>query len=81
MKTMQTGIEEVFGKDSLSRVVSCKFHLLQGRNTHRNKVRNDTVKKSFTSVTCKLFEVDAGYMKIISIWIRDISTVLVQKIT
>ena len=81
MKTMQTGIEKVFGKDSLSRVVSCKFHLLQGRNTHRNKVRNDTVKESFTSVTSKLFEVHAGYMKIISIWIGDISTVLVQKIT
>ena len=36
------GIEKVFGKDSLSRVVSRKFNFLQARNTHQNKILNDT---------------------------------------
>ena len=32
------GVEKVFGEDSLSRVVSCKLHLLQTQNTHQNKI-------------------------------------------
>ena len=57
------GIEKVFGKDSLCRVVSCKFHFLQARNTPRNKTLNDA-KERFTSLTNKLLEAKthAGYI-------------------
>ena len=47
------GIEKVFGKDSLYRVVSCKFHFLQARNTHQNKILNDADKERFTSLANK----------------------------
>ena len=47
------GIEKVFGKDSLCRAVSYKFHFLQSQNTHRNKIFNDTDKERFTSLTNK----------------------------
>ena len=61
------GIEKVFGKDSLSKVASCKFHFLQARNTHRNKILNAD-KKRFTSLTNKLLEAKthAGYIKVYS---------------
>ena len=60
------GIENVFKKVSLYRVVSCKFHFLQARNTHRNKILKDGVEERFTSLTNKLLEAKthAGYIKV-----------------
>ena len=75
------GIEKVIGKDSLSRVASCKFHLLQARNSHRNKIFNNTDKERFTSLTNKLLQVKthAGYMKVYSQLYEFINTCTVKK--
>ena len=75
------GIENVFKKDSLYRVVSCKFHFLQARNTHRNKILKDADKERFTSLTNKLLEAKthAGYIKVYSELYDFINTCSVKK--
>ena len=74
-------IEKVFEKSSLYRVVSCKFHFLQARNTHRNKILNDTDKERFTSLINKLLEAKthAGYIKVYSKLYDFINTCSVKK--
>ena len=75
------GIEKIFGKDSLYRVVPCKFHFLQAQNTHRNKILNDPDKERFTSLTNKLLEakIHAGYIKVYSELYDFINTSSVKK--
>lgn len=47
-------IENVFGKEALKRVTSCKLHYLKNRNIHRNKIPLNNDQEVFTRLTDKM---------------------------